>query len=150
MYRDKSLKIGYYSQEFETLDLRKTLLETMEERYSMREETARGFLARFLFAGNKIYQKIETLSGGEKTRFSIALLMLEDYNLLVLDEPTTYLDVLSQRIILEALKNYKGSMIVVSHTEEFIKELHPDKALLLPENRFVEFTPELLDRVSEV
>jgi len=59
-----------------------------------------------------------------------------DYNLLILDEPTTYLDVLSQRLILEALKPYQGAMIVVSHTPEFIQELMVDRKLFLPENRW--------------
>ncbi len=147
---DPKIKIGYYSQEFETFDLNKTLIETVEEHHAMREEKIRSFLAGFLFAGNKVYQKVESLSGGEKTRLAMALLLLEDYNVLILDEPTTYLDVLSQRIILEALKKYTGSILMVSHTEDFVRELTPDKALLLPENKFIDFVPELLDRVSEV
>ena len=81
---------------------------------------------------------------------AIALLVLQDYNLLILDEPTTYLDVLSQRIILEALKEYKGAMIIVSHTEEFIKELAPSRVLLLPENRIDYWHDEYLAKVSEV
>ncbi len=73
-----------------------------------------------------------------------------DNNLLILDEPTTYLDVMSQRIILESLKEYKGTMIVVSHTPEFIKELKPDKAYLFPEEKMVFWDNNVLDRVMEV
>ncbi len=77
-------------------------------------------LSKFLFNDSKPDQKVGSLSGGEKTRLAIMLLMLHDYSLLILDEPTTYLDVLSQRIILESLKQYKGTMIVVSHTVQIM------------------------------
>lgn len=148
--KDGKVNIGYYSQEFETFDLEKTLLESVEEKVVMFEHQIRGFLARFLFSSHQLHQKIKTLSGGEKTRLSIALLMLQDYNVLILDEPTTYLDVLSQRIILEALKKYKGSIIIVSHTEEFIKELEPKHALVLPENDFVVWGDWLYEKVKEI
>jgi ATPase subunit of ABC transporter with duplicated ATPase domains len=82
-----------------------------------------------LFSGEKVFQKIGTLSGGEKTRLSIATLLAKNYNLLVLDEPTTYLDVLSQRLILEALKSYKGAMIIVSHVPEFVEKIRIDEIL---------------------
>ncbi len=148
--QDEKLSIGYYSQEFETFDLSKTLLDTIQEMPGMNEGKVRGFLARFLFSQDKLRQPIMTLSGGEKTRLAIALLMLKDYNMLILDEPTTYLDALSQRIILEALKDYKGTMLVVSHTEDFIRELSPTRAVLLPENRVVDWTDDLLTKVEEV
>ena len=91
-----------------------------------------------------------SLSGGEKTRLAIAVLTGKDTNLLILDEPTTYLDVMSQRIILESLKEYKGTMIVVSHTSEFIKELSLTKAFLFPEEKMVLWDEGLLDRIVEV
>jgi len=134
--KDANLKIGYYSQEFETFDFNKTLMEVMKETYQMTEEKIRPHLGRFLFGRDMVNQKIGTLSGGEKTRLSIAIILAYDYNLLILDEPTTYLDVLSQRLILEALKPYQGAMIVVSHTPEFIEELKVDRKLYLPENRW--------------
>jgi len=134
--KDDRLKIGYYSQEFETFDFNKTLFETVKERCQMDEKAIRSLLGRFLFSGDKVFQKVASLSGGEKTRLSIATLLAQSYNLLILDEPTTYLDVLSQRLILEALKLYQGAMIIVSHNPEFITELHPSRQLLLPENRF--------------
>lgn len=134
--KDDKLEIGYYSQEFETFDFNKTLMETMKDVCHMPEEKLRPHLGRFLFPGDRVHQKIGTLSGGEKTRLSIAMLLSQNYNLLILDEPTTYLDVLSQRLILEALKLYEGAMIIVSHTPEFITELDPDKKFYLPENRW--------------
>ncbi|OGL99462.1 hypothetical protein A2318_01685 [Candidatus Uhrbacteria bacterium RIFOXYB2_FULL_45_11] len=144
------LSIGYYSQEFETFDFTKTVIETFCGKTQKDEGFARGFLARFLFLGNKVFQSVGSLSGGEKTRLSIACLMGKDNNLLVLDEPTTYLDLLSQRVILESLKEYKGTMIVVSHTAEFIKELAPQKAFLFPEQKMVFWDNVLLGRISEI
>ena len=132
--RDPDLHIGYYSQEFEMFDFEKTILETVEEVCSLPLSQIRPILAKFNFLRHRIYQTVGTLSGGEKTRLSIALLMLQNHNLLILDEPTTYLDVASQKIILEALKSYKGSMLFVSHTEEFVEGLTPTRIMLLPEN----------------
>ena len=82
-------------------------------------------------------QKIGSLSGGKKTRLSIALLLVQNYNMLILDEPTTYLDVLSQRLILEALKMYQGAILIVSHNPEFLDELKVTRKFLLPENKMV-------------
>jgi len=135
--KDDKISVGYYSQEFETFDMEKNLLETVRDKCEMTEPQLRCLLGRFLFPGQKVFQKISTLSGGEKTRLSIATLLAKNYNLLILDEPTTYLDVLSQRLILEALKFYQGAMIIVSHTPEFIDELKPSRKFLLPENKMV-------------
>jgi len=143
-------KIGYYSQELETFDLEKTVFDTVREKTETGDGQIRSFLARFMFDQLKLKQRVRSLSGGEKTRLAIALLMLKDYNLLVLDEPTTYLDTLSQRIILEALKEYRGTMLVVSHTAEFLKELKPDRALLMPEEKLVYWDNSLLDRAVEI
>lgn len=150
VYRDDKLDIGYYSQEFEQFDLDKTLIETVQDQNEWEEGKARAFLARFLFTKEKVFQEIKTLSGGEKTRLFVGLLMTKKHNLLILDEPTTYLDVLSQRIILESLKQYQGTMLLVSHTAEFVQELEPHRALLLPENRVVYWSEELLERVGEL
>ncbi|OGM13788.1 hypothetical protein A3A76_04725 [Candidatus Woesebacteria bacterium RIFCSPLOWO2_01_FULL_39_23] len=143
-------KIGYYSQEFETFDFRKRVIDAFVEDTHRDEGFARSFLGRYMFMGDKVFQRIESLSGGEKTRLSIAMLTAKDNNLLILDEPTTYLDVLSQRIILETLKEYGGTMIIVSHTQEFMAELAPQKALLFPEGKMVYWDTDLLDRIIEV
>lgn len=145
-----SLKLGYYSQEFETFDFSLVVLDEFKTKTQKDEGFARSFLGRFGFLQDKVFQRVESLSGGEKTRLAIAEVCAIDNNLLVLDEPTTYLDVMSQRIILEALKEYKGTMILVSHTPEFVKELKPDKAFIFPESRMVYWDDDLLDRVLEI
>jgi len=102
------------------------------------------------FEGFEVGFKWRSLSGGEKTRLSITTLMLKDNNFLILDEPTTYLDVLSQRIILDALKMYEGTLLVVSHTPDFLRELKSEKALLLPEEKYVYWDNSLLETVAEM
>jgi ATPase subunit of ABC transporter with duplicated ATPase domains len=144
------LAVGYYSQEFETFDFTKTVLRTFCDETKRDEGYARSFLGRYMLSGDKAFQSVGSLSGGEKTRLSMAILTGKDNNLLILDEPTTYLDVLSQRIILESLKEYKGTMILVSHTPEFVKEIKPDKAFLFPEAKMVFWDDELLDRIGEI
>ncbi len=146
--KDEKLHIGYFSQEFETFDFSKTILETVETSCSLPLTQIRPILSKFNFLRERIYQTVGTLSGGEKTRLSIALLMLQGYNLLILDEPTTYLDMESQKIILEALKSYTGAMLFVSHTEEFVEGLTPNRIMLLPENKIKYWLPKDITNYS--
>ncbi|HSX48701.1 MAG TPA: ABC-F family ATP-binding cassette domain-containing protein [Candidatus Saccharimonadales bacterium] len=148
--KNSDLDIGYYSQEFETFDMNKKVIDTFTDITHLNEGICRAYLGRYMFSGDKIYQRIETLSGGEKTRLSIALLTAKNHNLLILDEPTTYLDVLSQRIILEALKEYKGAMLIVSHTPEFVIELAPKRAYLFPEEKTMFWENSLVQKVEEI
>lgn len=143
-------RLGYYSQEFEDFDMELSVLQLFEKKCERMESFCRPFLGKFNFPANKVHQKVATLSGGEKTRLSIAMLCSTDANFLILDEPTTYLDVLSQRVILDALKSYKGTMIIVSHTEEFIKELKPDKVFLMPEAKMDFWVESYADKVGEI
>ncbi len=147
--RDERLKTGYYSQEFESFDFQKNVWDTVKESGDFSDSYVRQILSSFLFDQDKYHQTIESLSGGEKTRLAIALLLMQDFNLLILDEPTTYLDVNSQRIILEALKHYKGAILMVSHTEEFIKELGPRRAIFMPEQKVDYWSDYYLDKVGE-
>lgn len=147
---NEKLNLGYYSQEFQTFDEEKTLEQVVRETNRLEPHKVYPFLSRFLFPHSRLNQRIATMSGGEKTRLSIALLMLQSHNLLILDEPTTYLDVMSQRIILEALKDYEGTMILVSHTKEFVQEIQPHRALILPQQRLTFWSDELLEQVVEV
>jgi len=148
--RNETLSLGYYSQEFEQFDMNARVLDLFQDATNHTERYARAFLGRYNFLQDKVHQRVESLSGGEKTRLSIAVLTASTHNVLVLDEPTTYLDVLSQRIILEALKQYSGSLILVSHTPDFVDELSPQRALLFPEQKAVFWDEGLLSRVTEI
>lgn len=148
--RDSQIDIGYYSQEKESFSEEQTILEMMRLHTDADDNKLRPLLAGFLFSGNKVHQEIKKLSGGEKTRLSIARLLSKNHNMLILDEPTTFLDVLSQRIILEALKSYTGTLLIVSHTEGFIRELKPHRALLLPDTRVVQWDDVLLGEVGKI
>lgn len=145
-----NLQVGYYSQELENFNPRERLLDLVIRTGKVDQGRARGFLDKFLFGRDKVHQIIATLSGGEKTRLAVALLLLAPHNLLVLDEPTTYLDPLSQRLVLEALKEYQGTLVLVSHVEDFVRELAPDRALLMPEGRTVLWDEKYLAKVGQV
>lgn len=145
---NENLNVGYYSQEFQTFDESLTLEQVVSVTCKIPPYSVYSYLRKFLFPQSRMHQHIATLSGGEKTRLSIALLMLQSHNLLILDEPTTYLDVLSQRVILEALKGYTGAMLIVSHTKEFVTELAPQRALILPQNKTVFWSNEYAERVT--
>ncbi len=95
-----------------------------------------------------VNQRVETLSGGEKTRLALSKIFAKNYNVLLLDEPTTYLDPKSQNILLETLKLYKGTLILVSHSPDFVKELGIDKVLLMPDEKFTYFKDEYIDLVG--
>lgn len=147
---DERVNIGYYSQGFEGFDFGMSVFDILRQETLAADNQIRSFLARFMFGQEAYRQQVGSLSGGEKTRLAIAMLMLRDHNFLILDEPTTYLDVMSQRIILEALKAYRGTMLVVSHTPDFLRELAPNYGLLLPEERYVFWDNSLLTRSSEM
>jgi ATP-binding cassette, subfamily F, member 3 len=136
--RDQKLKWGYYCQELSDLVPELTLMETIRRLGGgLNESQIRSLLGKMLFVGDKVFQKVAGLSGGEKTRLSIARLLAQNFNFLVLDEPTTYLDPLSQRLILESIKAYAGALLIVSHNQDFIDELSCDQKLYLPENKIV-------------
>lgn len=134
--RDEKLKWGYYCQELSDLKPEISLMDTIKElNGGLTEGQIRSLLGKMLFPGEKVFQKVAGLSGGEKTRLSIAKLLAQNFNFLVLDEPTTYLDPLSQRLILDSIKSYRGALLIVSHNPEFIEELDVDQKLYLPENK---------------
>ncbi|KKP43013.1 MAG: ABC transporter ATP-binding protein [candidate division WS6 bacterium GW2011_GWC1_33_20] len=142
-----SVNLGYYSQEYEGLDYEQTVLENV---YGLDwgEIDRRAFLGRFLLTGDMVNQKIKTLSGGEKTRLALAKLFAGRHNVLLLDEPTTYLDFDSQKILLSALKEYKGTILIVSHQPEFVRDLGIDKVLLMPDEKYGYFKEEYIERVG--
>lgn len=113
--------IGYYDQEHQVLHMEKTLFDELQDTYpSMNNTQIRNILAAFLFTGDDVYKRVKDLSGGERGRVSLAKLMLSEANFLILDEPTNHLDITSKEILEEALNNYTGTVLYVSHDRYFI------------------------------
>jgi ATP-binding cassette subfamily F protein 3 len=133
------VSVGYYSQENEGLDYDNTVINEAGAVLPEDPRRVRSVLGRFLFSGDRVFQKVGSLSGGEKTRLALAKMVLAGPNLLILDEPTTHLDVLSKNIIGEALGNYNGTIIAVTHDVEFVRDLQPDTLLLMPEGRIIPY-----------
>lgn len=113
--------IGYYDQEQQNLNLDKTIFNEISDTYpNLKNEEIRNALAVFVFTGDDVFKKISTLSGGEKGRVALAKIMLSNANFLILDEPTNHLDMISKEILEDALKNYTGTCIYISHDRFFI------------------------------
>jgi ATPase subunit of ABC transporter with duplicated ATPase domains len=128
------LRIGYYAQEHETLDTRRSVLENMlSSSDAITEREARSVLGSFLFVGDDVQKPAGVLSGGEKTRLSLATLVVSKANLLLLDEPTNNLDPASREEILGALAAYSGSVVLVSHDEGAVEALNPERVLIMPD-----------------
>ncbi|EHP0465703.1 ABC-F family ATP-binding cassette domain-containing protein [Staphylococcus pseudintermedius] len=119
-----NLKVGYLSQhEFEDVKNDETVIEVFREKVKVTESQARHILAGFMFYGNEVFKKVNSLSGGEKIRLRWAQLVHSEYNLLVLDEPTNHLDIESKETIEDALLDFEGTIIAVSHDVYFINKL---------------------------
>ncbi len=117
------VKVGYYDQEHQVLHMDKTLVEEISDTYpEMTGTQIRNLLAAFLFTGDDVYKRIRDLSGGERGRLSLARLMLSEANFLILDEPTNHLDIVSKEILEEAIRNYTGTVLYVSHDRYFINQ----------------------------
>lgn len=120
-----SLQMGYFAQhQAEQLDPAKTVFDTVQD---IVPTTGRGVIQNLLgslrFTGDDVEKKISVLSGGEKTRVVLACLIAKPRNLLILDEPTNHLDMRSREVLLEALKNFEGTLVFVSHDRHFLREL---------------------------
>lgn len=118
-----NVEIGYYDQEHHVLHTEKTLFEEISDEYPTLTNTEiRNVLAAFLFVGDDAFKRIGDLSGGERGRVSLAKLMLSNSNFLILDEPTNHLDIVSKEILENALNNYEGTVLYVSHDRYFINK----------------------------
>ena len=117
-----NVTVGYYAQnQAEELDGKKTLLETLEEVSPPEMRTRlRSMLGAFLFSGEDVDKKVSVLSGGERARLALACMLLRPFSLLVLDEPTNHLDMVSKDMLKQAVMDYDGTLIVVSHDREFL------------------------------
>ncbi len=134
-----NVEIGYYDQEHQVLHSDKTLFEEISDEYpDMTGTEIRNVLAAFLFTGEDVFKPINALSGGEKGRLSLAKLMLSNANFLILDEPTNHLDITSKEILEDALNNYEGTLLYVSHDRYFVnKTAH--RILELTSKQFVNY-----------
>jgi len=132
------LRLGYYAQEHETLDHDRTVLENMRTSASaapadLTDTELRRILGAFLFSGDDVNKPAGVLSGGEKTRLALAMLVTSAANVLLLDEPTNNLDPMSRQQVLNALRTYAGAIVLVTHDEGAVEALQPEKVILLPD-----------------
>ncbi len=128
------LMLGYYAQEHETLDPGLTVLENMRAAAPAADlSVLRGVLGSFLFSGDSVLQPVRTLSGGERTRLALAVLVVSGANVLLLDEPTNNLDPASRNEVLLALAGYKGAVLLVTHDEGAVQALQPERVVLMPD-----------------
>jgi ATPase subunit of ABC transporter with duplicated ATPase domains len=128
------LRIGYYAQEHEALDIGRSVLANMKSTAPELGDThVRNLLGSFLFSGDDVDKPASVLSGGEKTRLALAMLVCSGANVLLLDEPTNNLDPASRAEVLSAIKSYAGAIVLVTHDEGAVTALNPDRVLLLPD-----------------
>ncbi|MGG0303480.1 ribosomal protection-like ABC-F family protein [Bacillus albus] len=132
-----SVRIGYLSQHAYG-NMKSNVLEAFRECVAVTEGEARHILARFLFYGPAVFKKVTQLSGGEKMRLRLAQLMYQDINFLILDEPTNHLDIESREVLEEALEQYNGTILAVSHDRYFLNKLF-EKTYWIDERKLFEF-----------
>jgi ATP-binding cassette subfamily F protein 3 len=120
-----NVQIGYFAQNQSTyLDGKKTVLESAEDSATPENRIkVRDLLGAFLFPGDAVDKKVHVLSGGERNRLALCKLLLQPFNVLVMDEPTNHLDIASKNVLKEALKKFKGTLILVSHDRDFVQGL---------------------------
>ena len=128
------LRIGYFAQEHDTIDPDKSVWQnTIDACPEADQQDLRGLLGAFMFSGDKLQQPAGTLSGGEKTRLSLATLVSSRANVLLLDEPTNNLDPVSREQVLDALRTYTGAVVLVTHDPGAVKALEPERVIIMPD-----------------
>jgi ATPase subunit of ABC transporter with duplicated ATPase domains len=143
------LRIGYYAQEHETIDVKRTVIQNMvSSSPNINEMEARRVLGSFLFTGDDGNKLAGVLSGGEKTRLALAMIVVSGANVLLLDEPTNNLDPASREEILGALATYTGAVVLVSHDEGAVEALNPDRVLILPDGVEDHWNKEYAELIS--
>ena len=133
-----SISIGYYAQQHETLDRDQTLIDLIRHAKECSEGAAVAFLLKFLFTYEQCRQRIGDLSGGERSRLQLALLMLSGANFLLLDEPTNNLDIASAEVLENALQNFEGTVLCVSHDRYFLDRI-AHRIMELDEGRLTDY-----------
>jgi len=143
------LRLGYYAQEHETLDTNRSVLANMKTAAPQLNDTdVRKVLGSFLFSGDDVEKPGRVLSGGEKTRLALAMLVVSSANVLLLDEPTNNLDPVSRAEVLGAIRRYRGAVVLVTHDEGAVAALDPDRVLLLPDGTEDLWSPEYAELIS--
>lgn len=130
--------IGYFSQDLNILDESKSIIENVLESSIYTEQEARNLLARFLFRREDVYKKVSVLSGGERVKVSLAKILLSNFNILILDEPTNYLDIYSIEAVEEALLNYDGTLLFISHDRRLVEKV-ADNIMCIENNKINTF-----------
>lgn len=144
---------GYFEQnQAEALDLSRTVMETIHDEVpDWKNEEVRTLLGRFLFSGETVFKKVESLSGGEKARLALAKMLLRPANLLILDEPTNHLDIPAKEMLEEAIQNYDGTVLIVSHDRYFISQV-ANKIVEIRDGEFRTYLGDYhyyLDKIAE-
>ena len=143
------LKLGYYAQEHETLETERSVLEHMRTAApDLIDSEHRKVLGSFLFSGDDVEKPAGVLSGGEKTRLALALLVVSGANVLLLDEPTNNLDPASREEILAALRGFKGAIVLVTHDEGAVEALSPERVIVLPDGIEDAWSEDFADLVA--
>lgn len=133
-----NVKIGYIPQEIEFVNKNKTVLDLARENFNGEESHLRASLAKFMFYGENVFKRVETLSGGEKIRLKLFELINSEANFLILDEPTNHIDIDTKEILEEALSSYKGALLFVSHDRYFINKI-ASKIISIEDKKIVEY-----------
>jgi ATPase subunit of ABC transporter with duplicated ATPase domains len=141
------VSVGYYAQEHEDIHPTTNVLEHMRQVSGLPDRELRAILGLFLLA-DKIEQEAGTLSGGERTKLALARIVVGRHNVLLLDEPTNNLDPQAKSALLFALQRFEGTVILVSHDVEFVSELEPTRAIVMPEGDADYFDTSMLDLVA--
>ncbi len=144
---------GYFEQnQAEALDLAKSVLDTIHDEVpTWTNEEVRSILGQFLFSGESVNKKVESLSGGEKARVALAKMLLQPVNLLILDEPTNHLDIPAKETLEDAIKNYDGTVLIVSHDRYFISQV-ATKIVEIRDGNFIVYNGDYryyLDKIAE-
>lgn len=143
------LRVGYYAQEHETIDIGRSVLQNMVSASpNLTETEARKVLGSFLFTGDDVHKRAGVLSGGEKTRLALAMIVVSGANVLLLDEPTNNLDPASRDEILDALAHYEGAVVLVSHDEGAVEALNPERVLIMPDGVEDHWTKDYAELIS--
>lgn len=149
VYIGKKTDLGYYAQEHETLNFNVSIFDNVSNMLNLSTAKLRSVLNHFNFSGDKLRQKVQTLSPGERSRLELCKLCLTGANTLLLDEPTNHLDVATKKVMAKSLNDYGGTLLIVSHDLEFLKHLGIERMLMLPSGRLQFFDENIVKRYME-